>query len=57
MGGILVDILIASIIVSVSYIGYKKGLTSVLYKIIAFILSIIIVNVLFMTFFCDHKRA
>ena len=47
MGGILVDILIASIIVSVSYIGYKKGLTSVLYKIIAFILSIIIVFILY----------
>lgn len=47
MGGIIVDLLIASIIISVSYIGYKRGLTSVLYKIIAFILSIIIVLVLY----------
>lgn len=47
MGGIIVDLLIASIIISVSYMGYKRGLTSVLYKIIAFILSIIIVLVLY----------
>lgn len=47
MGGIIVDLLIASIIISVSYMGYKKGLTSVLYKIIAFILSIIIVFILY----------
>lgn len=47
MGGIIVDLLIASIIISVSYMGYKRGLTSVLYKIIAFILSIIIVLILY----------
>ncbi len=45
--GILVDIIIISIIISISYIGYKKGLTSVLYKIIAFILSITIMFILY----------
>ncbi len=47
MGGIIVDLFIVLIIISVSYMGYRKGLTSVLYKIIAFILSIIIVFILY----------
>ena len=47
VGGIIVDLFIAAIIITISFIGYKKGLTSVLYKIIAFIVSILIVFVLY----------
>lgn len=46
--GTIIDIFIIAIIISGTYIGYKRGLTSVLYKIIAFIVSLIIVFILYM---------
>lgn len=47
ISGIIVDLFIVAIIISVSYIGYRRGLTAVLYKIIAFVVSILIVFVLY----------
>ena len=47
MSGILIDLFIVLIILSISYMGYRKGLTSVLYKIIVFIVSLLIVFVLY----------
>lgn len=45
--GILIDLFIILVIISTSYLGYRRGLTSVFYKIIAFILSLIIVIILY----------
>ena len=46
-GGIICDIVLLAIIVISTSIGYSKGLVEVLYKIIAFFASIIIVLVLY----------
>ena len=46
-GGILVDLVIISMIVSTAYWGYRKGLVNVLFKILVFILSLIIVLLLY----------
>lgn len=47
ISGVIVDLIILSIIISISYLSYKKGLSSVLYGIVAFILSIMIMFVLY----------
>lgn len=46
-GGILVDLVIVSIIISNTFWGYRKGLVSVVFKIITFIVSLLIVFVLY----------
>ena len=46
-GGILVDLVIVSIIISNTFWGYRKGLVSVVFKIITFLVSLIIVFVLY----------
>lgn len=45
--GIIVDIIIIAICIVTIYLGYRRGLTSVLYGIIAFIISLIIVFILY----------
>lgn len=47
ISGVIVDLIILSIIISISYLSYKRGLSSVLYGIVAFILSIMIMFVLY----------
>lgn len=46
-GGILVDLVIISMIISNAFWGYRKGLVSVVFKIITFIISLLIVFVLY----------
>lgn len=46
-GGILTDLVIVSILISSTYWGYRKGLVGVLFKLLVFILSIIIMFVLY----------
>lgn len=46
-GGILVDLVIISIIVSSTYWGYRRGLVAVIFKILVFILSLVIVFILY----------
>ena len=46
-GGILVDLVIISIIISTSFWGYRKGLIAVAFKILTFIVSVIVVLVLY----------
>lgn len=46
-GGILVDLVIISVLISNSYWGYRRGLVSVFFKIIAFIVSLIVVFLLY----------
>ena len=46
-GGILVDLVIISIIISNTFWGYRKGLVSVVFKIITFVVSLLIVFVLY----------
>lgn len=46
-GGILVDLVIISVIISSTYWGYRRGLVSVIFKILVFILSLLIVFVLY----------
>lgn len=46
-GGILVDLVIISIIISNVFWGYRKGLVSVVFKIITFVISLLIVFVLY----------
>ena len=46
-GGILVDLVIISMIISNAFWGYRKGLLSVVFKIITFIISLLIVFVLY----------
>ena len=38
-GGILVDLVIISILISNSYWGYRRGLVAVLFKVLLFIVS------------------
>lgn len=46
-GGILVDLVIISIIISSIYWGYRRGLVAVIFKILVFIISLIIVFLLY----------
>lgn len=46
-GGIICDLVLISILLSSTALGYRKGLVGVLYKIIAFVVSLIIVFVLY----------
>ena len=46
-GGILVDLVIISILISNSYWGYRRGLVAVLFKILLFIVSLLIVFLLY----------
>lgn len=46
-GGILVDLVIISMIVSYAYWGYRKGLVNVLFKILVFLLSLVLVFFLY----------
>ncbi len=46
-GGILVDLVIISIIISNLYWGYRRGLVAVVFKILVFIISLIIVFILY----------
>lgn len=46
-GGILVDLVIVSIIISSIYWGYRRGLVAVVFKILVFIISLIIVFLLY----------
>lgn len=47
LGGILADLVLISIIISNAFWGYRKGLVSVVFKILTFIISLIIVFVLY----------
>ena len=42
-GGILVDLVIISILISNSYWGYRRGLVAVLFKVLLFIVSLLII--------------
>ena len=46
-GGILVDLVIISILISNSYWGYRRGLVAVLFKILAFIVALLVVFLLY----------
>lgn len=46
-GGILVDLVIISIIISSIYWGYRRGLVAAIFKILVFIISLIIVFLLY----------
>lgn len=46
-GGILVDLVIISIIISSIYWGYRRGLVAVIFKVLVFIISLLIVFLLY----------
>lgn len=46
-GGVLVDLIIISAIISSTYLGYRKGLIGVIFKLFVFAISIILVFVLY----------
>ncbi|MBR3697818.1 MAG: CvpA family protein [Clostridia bacterium] len=46
-GGILVDLVIISIIASNAFFGYRRGLIGVIFKILTFLISILIMFVLY----------
>ena len=46
-GGILVDLVIISMIISNAFWGYRRGLVSVVFKIITFVISLLVVFVLY----------
>lgn len=46
-GGVLVDLVIISIIISSIYWGYRRGLVAVIFKILVFIVSLLIVFLLY----------
>ena len=46
-GGILVDLVIISILISNSYWGYRRGLVGVIFKLLVFVVSLIIVFLLY----------
>lgn len=46
-GGILVDLVIISILISSIYWGYRRGLVAAIFKILVFIISLIIVFLLY----------
>lgn len=47
VSGILVDLVIISMVISYSYWGYRKGLVAVLFKVLVFLLSLLIVFLLY----------
>jgi uncharacterized membrane protein required for colicin V production len=47
LGGILVDLVILGIIISNAFWGYRRGLVNVIFQILAFIISILIMFVLY----------
>lgn len=47
VGGILVDLVIISIMISNAFWGYRKGLVAVLFKVLVFVISLLIVLVLY----------
>jgi len=47
LGGILVDLVIISMIISNAFWGYRRGLTTVIFKVLVFIISLLIVLVLY----------
>ena len=46
-GGILVDLVIISMLVSTAYWGYRRGLVAAIFKVLTFIISLIIVFLLY----------
>lgn len=46
-GGVLVDLIIISMIISNAFWGYRRGLTAVIFKIIVFIISLFIMGILY----------
>lgn len=46
-GGILVDLVIISIIISSTYWGYRKGLVGVIFKFLVFVIALLIVFLLY----------
>ena len=46
-GGILADLLVISIVISNAFMGYRKGLVQVVFKIITFLVSLLVVFVLY----------
>lgn len=46
-GGILVDLVIISILISNAYWGYRRGLVAAIFKVLTFIISLIIVFLLY----------
>lgn len=46
-GGVLIDLVIISIIISNAFWGYRRGLTGVMFKILTFVISIIIMFILY----------
>lgn len=46
-GGILVDLVIISILISSIYWGYRRGLVAVIFKVLVFIISLIIMFLLY----------
>ena len=46
-GGVLVDLLIISIIISNAFWGYRRGLVGVIFKILTFLVSLILVFLLY----------
>ncbi len=46
-GGVLVDLVIISIIISNTFWGYRRGLVGVMFKILVFVVSLIIMFVLY----------
>ena len=43
-GGILVDLVIISIIISNAFWGYRRGLVNVIFQVLAFIVSLLILH-------------
>lgn len=46
-GGVLIDLVIISIIISNAFWGYRRGLVGVIFKILVFVISVIIMFVLY----------
>ena len=46
-GGVLIDLVIISVIISNSYWGYRRGLVGVLFKVLVFLLSLLIMVLLY----------
>ena len=47
IGGIIVDLVIISMLISNAFWGYRRGLTAVIFKILVSIISLLIVFVLY----------
>ena len=46
-GGVLVDLVIISIIISNAYWGYRRGLVGIIFKVLVFLISLLIVFLLY----------